>query len=568
MKKLYIVLGTWAAVSAMQAQEPEKNETQLDRTVVVENLYNPDIMNANKINILPTLDEPKTDKKKIEYATADKPARQFGFAPMENFGTTPQSAAPQRGYLRLGYGNRGNADARLAYRFNWGKRDELNANLTFRGMDGEVKLPEETNGSDKWDAHTYRTQGSIGWNHRFNPLTLSVGADMENQVFNYMNVNQWADNTHQHNLLGSLKASITSNNHDADFRYQAGTGVLYAKQKYAFGFYDERSSEPYAETIIRSHALITGDINERTSVHLNAQMDNMIMKPGGDYKKVTHTILQLNPYLTSEGKQWKARIGAHIDPLFGNGGSEFSFAPDIYGEYRIANGYSVYLQTGGGREVNDFRTVNRFDPYAEFPVFRDGSEGKGFYSPRHSFHQLDGRFGFKATPLNELSVHLYGGYRMTEDQLFSTLVDDFNYDRLCYLMQDDANLLYAGATAQYAWKDIFTTQVECEWNKWDSDLMDTYSTLMPEFIFRWTAEIHPISALHIGLSYQYEQRCKDFTDHRPNAVNNLGLTASYRLHHWLSLYAHGDNLLNQKYYQHILQPAQGFNIVGGAVLEF
>ena len=54
MKKLYILMTALTGTAFLQAQEPEKKEAQLDRTVVVENLYNPDIMNAGKINVMPT----------------------------------------------------------------------------------------------------------------------------------------------------------------------------------------------------------------------------------------------------------------------------------------------------------------------------------------------------------------------------------------------------------------------------------------------------------------------------------------------------------------------------------
>lgn len=563
-----MLLGALIGCGTIQAQEPEKENSQLDRTVVVENIYNPDIMNAQKINIMPTLEEPQTDKKQIEYATSSKPSNRFGFEPMAQLDASPRQAHIPNGYLRLGYGMNGNADGRLNYRFNLGKRDVLNAHLTFRGMEGSIDLPETIGLTEEWNARTYRTQGGIDWTHRFNPFTLFVEANAENQVFNYMNFYQWADNTHQHNILGSFKASIKSNDHDADIRYQAGTGVLYANQKYAFGYYDENNNEPYTELLIRSHAQVTGDINERTSVSIAAQMDNLIANPGGAYNKTSHTSLQLNPYLSSEGKRWKARIGAHIDPVFTEGNTDFSLAPDLYGEYTFTQRYTLYLQADGGRELNDFRTINSFDPYAEFPVYRNGVQGEGYYLPQHTFHQLDGRLGFKATPINELALHLYGGYRMTEEQLFSTYLTDYSHERLCYLMQDDANVLYAGASVQYTWKDILTTRAEVEWNKWESDLMDTYTTLTPELTLRWTANIHAIDRMNIGLSYQYEQRCKDFSDNRPKAVNNLGLTASYRLFDWLTLYAQGDNLLNQKYYQHIMQPGQGLHFLGGAVLEF
>lgn len=570
MKKLYILLGTLAGASTLLAQEPEKNEQQLDRTVVVENLYNPDIMNANKINITPTLEEPQMPKKQIEYATQSHPAKQFGFTPMPNFGTTPQSDKASKGYLRLGYGNRGNVDSRLSYRLALSKRDELNANLSFRGMDGTIDFPEAIGLIDEWDARFYRTHGNLGWTHRFNPLTLGVEAEGENQVFNYPNLSQIQSNgsTHQHNLLGSVKAYVKSNNYDADFRYHAGTGVLFAKQKYAFGYYNENSSEAYTETIIRSHAQVSGDINERTSVHIAAQMDNFFSRNGGKYNDVNLTVLQLNPHLTSEGRRWKARIGMHIDPLFGNGGSDFEFAPDIYGEYAFSKAYILYAQANGGRVVNDFRTVNNMAPYAEFPIYRDGPEGSGYYLPRHSFNQLDARLGIKISPINELGVHLHGGYKITNDHLFNTYITYYSDESISSLKQDKANVLYANASVQYSWKDVITTQAELEWSKWDSDIMDKYAILAPALSFRWSANICPFSDLNIGLSYQYEQREKDFLDERPAAINNLGLTATYRLFDWLSIYAQGDNLLNQKYYLNALHPAQGLNIIAGGVIEF
>ena len=570
MKKQYILLTCALAggIVALQAQNPEKEDAQLDRTVVVENLYNPDIMNAHKINIMPTLEEPQTVKKQIEYAISAKPSRQFGFVPMDNVGATPEQATANKGYLRMGYGNRGNIDSRLSYRFDLSKRDVLNADLLFRGMNGTIDLPEAVDGTDEWNARTYRTYGSVDWTHRFNPVTLFVEADGENQVFNYLNFYPYADNSHQHNIMGSLKVSVRSNASDADIRYNAGTGLLYAKQKYAFGYYDDSYSESYAETIVRSHAQVSGDINERTHVHIAAQMDNIFAKVGGEYNNVNLTVLRLNPYLTSEGDEWNARIGMHVDPVFGNGGSQFAFAPDLYGEYRVSQGYAAYLSFGGGRELNDFRTVNRFDPYAEYPVYREGNKSDGFYAPRHTFTSLDAQVGFKATPLNELSVQLYGGYQRMQDKLFSVSMSDYTYGNLCRLMQDDANRLYAGLSAQYAWKEFFTSRIEWEWNKWDSDLLDEYTTLTPAMTFQWSANVRPIHKLDVGFSYQFEQRVEGTDGKRSEAVNNLGLTATYSIYDWLSVYLQGDNLLNQKYYQYLMAPAQGFNALIGAVLEF
>lgn len=569
MKKLYILLtGLLVGMGVLQAQEPEKNEAVLDRTVVVENLYNPDIMNANKISLLPTLEEPQINKKQIEYATSTKPAGQFTFAPMSSFGVTPQQIDAKDGFLRLGYGNRGNIDGRLAYRLEWGKRDMLNANVALRGMDGVVKLPETIENNNEWDIRTYRTQGNVNWEHKFDSHTLVVETDVENQVFNYMNFSPWIDNTHQHNVLGSVNAVFGRNDADAEIWYRVGTGLLYAKQKYAFGYYDADKSESYAETIIRSHAHAKGDIDEVNSVHLFAQMDNIFLNPGGGYNGASQTVIQLNPYLVSYGDKWNARVGMHLDPIFGSGGAEVAFAPDLCGEYNITKGYTAYVQIGGGRVLNDFRTINRFDPYAEFPVYGSDSKGEGYYTPKHAFHQLDSRIGFKATPLNELALQTYVGFGKIKNQLFSIYREDYSYGRLNQLMQDDAKRVYVGASVQGSWKDYLTTRASFEWNRWTCDLLDKYSTLTPEISFQWAANISPVEKLNVELSYQYQQYRKGVKGDRFDAMSNVGISASYRFLDWLSAYVQGDNLLNSKYYQYLMLPAQGINVLGGVVLDF
>ena len=50
-----------------------QQDSTLNRTVVVENEYNPNIMDASKINVLPRVEEPAVMKKGIEYATALRP---------------------------------------------------------------------------------------------------------------------------------------------------------------------------------------------------------------------------------------------------------------------------------------------------------------------------------------------------------------------------------------------------------------------------------------------------------------------------------------------------------------
>ena len=58
---------------ALQAQE-QKKDTTLTRTVVVEQEYNPDILDAAKVNVLPRVEPPTVSKKAVAYDEKLTPA--------------------------------------------------------------------------------------------------------------------------------------------------------------------------------------------------------------------------------------------------------------------------------------------------------------------------------------------------------------------------------------------------------------------------------------------------------------------------------------------------------------
>ena len=76
-RAFYIIGGLTLAISipsALQAQTTQPKDTTMNRTVVVEQEYNPDIMDASKVNVLPKVEEPTVSKKNVEYATTFFPA--------------------------------------------------------------------------------------------------------------------------------------------------------------------------------------------------------------------------------------------------------------------------------------------------------------------------------------------------------------------------------------------------------------------------------------------------------------------------------------------------------------
>ena len=78
MKKIAIVavLGFMPLVGAFAQQD-----TTVNRTVIVENEYNPTVMDASKINVMPQMSEPKATKKNINYATSLRPVSAWDYRP-------------------------------------------------------------------------------------------------------------------------------------------------------------------------------------------------------------------------------------------------------------------------------------------------------------------------------------------------------------------------------------------------------------------------------------------------------------------------------------------------------
>ena len=92
-----------------------QQDSTLNRTVVVENEYNPNIMDASKINVLPRVEEPAVMKKGIEYATALRPVSAWTYESMSPITREWAMNRAKRGYVRAGYGNYGNVDFKAGY---------------------------------------------------------------------------------------------------------------------------------------------------------------------------------------------------------------------------------------------------------------------------------------------------------------------------------------------------------------------------------------------------------------------------------------------------------------------
>ena len=157
------------------------------------------------------------------------------------------------------------------------------------------------------------------------------------------------------------------------------------------------------------------------------------------------TTLDLNPYYELNNDSWRVHVGANVDLSFGNG-KAVRVSPDVKAQYVFSDSYVLYAKATGGRQLNDFRRLETYNPYLD-----PGQEVKDTYE------QLNAGLGFKASPTPGLWFDIFGGYQNLKDDLYQSADaweggDGANYIGLGQTHTDN---FYAGIKASYEYKDLF-----------------------------------------------------------------------------------------------------------------
>lgn len=556
------VMLAFLPLSAVYAQQ----DSTLNRTVVVENEYNPHLMDASKINVLPKVEEPAVVKKGIEYATALRPVSAWSYEKMSPITREWPADRAKRGYVRAGYGNYGNVDFKAGYLWDITGSDRLKAEVSLDGMNGTLKGWDD----NEWDSRFYTAGFRMDYAHHFSKVTLDLGGGLQSQVFNYMPafgaasalevIPQGRDTDKQHHTLGDFHIGVASRDESLPLQFTLQTGLKYFGIKYPLDYSGNASAGK--EKTVHTVGDVWGRLDDSQRVGIRFEMDNLFYS--SDSLMDNYTSLCLNPYYMLEGDDWRVRAGAHVDWQSGNG-SGIDVAPDVKAEYLFSDSYVLYLHALGGRELNDYRRLNAFSPYWSLH-----GQVSSTYVPLHA------ALGFKASPVNGLWFHVFGGYRISKDELSCSLssFDRYNFTRF---LQDKAQTAYGGAELKYGYKDIVDVSVKGTFYSWktDHDEEDLFLASKPDLELSFHAEAKVFEGLKVHAGYEYVQR-KQYEIKEGNSsrdfgwgnISNLSIGADYMFLKDLSVFARVDNLLNKHYYYESGYPAEKLNVLAGLSFEF
>ena len=588
MKRIIYITGGLALTLAMSipaslhAQTAQPKDSTMNRTVVVEQEYNPDIMDASKVNVLPKVEEPTVSKKEVEYATTFFPATTLPADLMRPYTGTEIQPGITPGFVRAGYGNYGNLDVLANYLFRFSGKDKLNVRFQMDGMDGKLdnihySAPE----AKDWNAFYYRTRANVDYTHQFQKMDLNIAGNFGLSNFNFK---PESVNSKQKFTSGDVHVGLHYSDETAPLRFNAETNLMmYQRQHNMVNTNDPNTA--ITETIIRTKGDVTGAINDQQLVTIALEMNNFLYNgytqgnstQGNNIKN--YTTLLLNPYYELNSDDWKLHFGTNVDLSFGFDKS-FRISPDVTAQYVFSDSYVLYAKATGGKLLNDFRRLEQVCPYAELPGsdIASGSESTspdmnwGYVQrPFDTYEQLNGSIGFKASPYPGVWFNLFGGYQNLKNDLSYTGLGDpslTHFESYLSFEQDNTDNFYAGGEVSYDYKDILSLSAAYTYRKWDSKSSDYLLLVKPSSELSFNLRLHPIAALNVNIGYDYIDREEVKGNIKMSAINDLHAGASYNLFKGVSVYAQVHNLLNKKYQYYLGYPTEGFNFLGGLSFRF
>ena len=549
MKRLAIIAGLIVGpFSMIYAQQ----DTTLARTVVVENEYNPTIMDASKVNVLPKIVEPVVTKKKVDYATSLLPVSGWNYEAMPAVIRTGMSEKAKRGYVHAGYGNRGNVDAGLGYLWDMTKKDRLAFDASFKGWNGDFNGLGD---SEDWTSRFYHTDIDLGYLHRFKKMDFSMGASADAKVFNYMPVPGGLNAYRQNMLQIGGWVGLASSDKELPLQWDVQTGVSALNLKH--GMVNEDGGPK--QTKVHTLANFWGNLSESQQIGVKVEMDNLffsdVVDSKGDQAFDNYTSVAANPYYTFKNDKWRVRLGAHVDYVGGkNDGVDF--APDVKLETVFSDSYVFYVHGTGGRELNDFEQMMQRTPYWDFRE-----------SVTSTYVPLDASLGLKGSPANGFWFNLYGGYKINKDYL---LLNNYIYNGYVQSVQTDLDAFYVGADLKYDYKDILALSLSGKYYSWDEKEEwlggegSSFLAILPEFAINFNADVKIIDPLKLNFGYEYVKRHEGELD----PVSNLKVGATYEILKDLSVFGRVENLLNKKYLLDTCYPTQKLNFLAGIAYRF
>lgn len=556
MKRFIYIVPFLFCAAVVTAQ----TETKTERTIVVEKEYNPDINDADKINVLPKTEKRSVPETEVEYSrTPNVYEGRFAFSPLALAYKPQEPDKAKQFYMYAGYGNNGMADAGLYYDSPLFRNNELKFSAVFDGVNDSRNPFEGISGAENrlWDSRYYRTESNLKYVHHFDIMKLYVDGNFGLDNFNYRPSadGSFIDDRQRHTKLGA-RVGIQSDDFNS-LVYNIFVDYSFFDKAYN----NEKGSPANNENIVKLNALLGYKFGGSSLIGLDFKAYNYNYSMSGvdDF-----TTINLNPSYKLSRDNMSLMLGLNMDVAI-NSGARFSVSPDVSFDCTFASKYNVYLNATGRRSAVDYRFLEKMNPYWNPNFMEVGPEENGNIDLAGNYKTLSSNLGIKGSPFDGFRFDISAGFDMNSgDILIMPFTDINSASQYSEMVQKESNVIYGALELSYAYKDIFGFSANTRMMKWGK-ADDRYLVLKPKYEVGINLDTQIIRNMFLNLSYNYIGRTDSSV---AGNINDLSAKLSYRFFKGLGAYVRATNIVSAENNYYYAYPSSDFTILLGLDFEF
>lgn len=614
-----LVIFSVVASTSLYAQ---RADDEMEREVIMLREYNPVLDDAEKINIEPKIlvfDKERQSPIFIEKAPyMNLTSKKIGYI-LPGVSNTKVNFDNQIGYLGFGAGNYGNIIGNGGIRTKAGQNGLFNLWGRYLGSNGDVnyakydilKLLSDKSRAKYQDIDLHAeyqlendfnifTAGiefqSLGYNYYGAPVGFeSFDSDFPQTQEEKENLLKWFDqSTMQRVTFLDFYANLFSKSatNSVDFIYNGG--IHFKSFNTSKGYLPSISGGPKGGIASANFGLAKAVLEGSIGADINAKYqyfsDRDKYKPAESNYYSNYFNFGFTPYYIYEDLNWDLKVGANLNYVNYNSSNKILLTPNVNFKLKFNDVNTFYFDLLGGIKDNTFDESIAENRYINL-----------YSNVEYSKTPFDGKLGFKIGSLEGVEIDIFGGYKLEKNAHYYLATNSFvntdfpseyhqnslawgNLGLVQYLKTlDTGSFGVQAVTSIIPYTKLLVRGTGYFYNV-SGESEHAYNR--PNFETFINACITPIDDLSIDIAYilqtgrkgifqkySFNQNNQEINKSKYQVydmknINELDISAEYRIIKNLSIFAKVNNLLNAKYELQTGYTLQGINLHGGFNLKF